>query len=159
MTQKFVFFWESDSPFSNWYPQSFIHDGVEYNCSEQYMMVKKAEIFNDTEVAQLIMEQKSPRQQKFLGRQVRGFDSTVWMEQCEEIMIPALVSKFTQDDFSLKCLLDTGDATIVEASPYDKVWGIGMDKNDPRAIYPDKWDGLNLLGNVLMKTRAIIVNG
>jgi ribA/ribD-fused uncharacterized protein len=159
MTQKFVFFWESDSPFSNWYPQSFIHEEKSYNCSEQYMMYRKALLFNDYDVAEMIMEQTSPRKQKFLGRQVRGFDQEQWMEHCEEIMIPALVSKFTQDSYSLKCLLETGDATIVEASPYDKIWGIGMDKDDPRAIYTDQWDGLNLLGKVLMKTREIIVAG
>jgi len=159
MTQKFVFFWESDSPFSNWYPQSFIHEEQEYNCSEQYMMFKKAMLFNDIEVAQLIMEQTSPRKQKMLGREVRGFDQNVWMIECEGIMVPGLVSKFTQDSYSHNRLIETGNATIVEASPYDKIWGIGMSKDDPRATNPAKWEGLNLLGKFLMKTREAIVNG
>jgi predicted NAD-dependent protein-ADP-ribosyltransferase YbiA (DUF1768 family) len=140
MTQKFTFFWESDSPFSNWYPQSFDHEGHRYNCSEQYMMYKKAMLFKDIDVAEMIMEQAHPRKQKF-------------------IMVPALVSKFTQDTYSLNCMLDTGDSIIVEASPYDKVWGIGMTQNDPRATDPTQWDGQNLLGVVLMKAREIIVNG
>jgi ribA/ribD-fused uncharacterized protein len=72
-------------------------------------------------------------------------------------MVPGLVSKFTQDSYSLQCLLDTEDSIIVEASPYDKVWGIGMKKDDPRATDPSQWDGQNLLGIVLMKARDIIV--
>lgn len=153
---KFTFFWESDSPFSNWYPQSFDHEGKRYNCSEQYMMYKKAMLFKDTDVAEMIMEQAHPRKQKFLGRQVRGFDQEVWMAKCQDIMVPALVSKFTQDTYSLNCMLDSVGTTIVEASPYDKVWGIGMTKDDPRATNPTQWDGLNLLGVVLMKARDII---
>ncbi len=159
MTQKFTFFWESDSPFSNWYPQSFVHNGQKYNCSEQYMMYKKAMLFKDTDVAEMIMEQSHPRKQKFLGRQVRGFDHEVWMAECKEIMIPALVSKFTQDTYSLNCMLDSVGSIIVEASPYDKIWGIGMTKDDPRATDPAQWDGLNLLGDVLMSAREIIVKG
>jgi ribA/ribD-fused uncharacterized protein len=156
MTQKFTFFWESGSPFSNWYPQSFDHLGIRYNCSEQYMMYKKALLFRDIEVAEMIMEQTSPRKQKFLGRQVRGFDQTVWLRECEDIMVPALVSKFTQDTYSLNCMLDTGDSTIVEASPYDKIWGIGMTKDDPRATDPTQWEGENRLGICLMKARDVI---
>jgi len=159
MTQKFTFFYESDSPFSNWYPQTFVHEGKEYNCSEKYMMYKKAMLFKDYEVAEMIMQQNDPRKQKFLGRQVREFDQEIWMANCQEIMVPALVSKFTQDSYSLKCMLDTGDSIIVEASPYDKVWGIGMRKDDPDATNPFQWKGQNLLGIVLMKARKIIVNG
>lgn len=156
MTQKFTFFWGSDSPFSNWYPQWFVHQGTQYNCSEQYMMYQKARLFKDFDVAEMIMEQTSPRKQKFLGRQVRGFDNSVWMAECENIMIPGLISKFQQDTYSLNTLLDTGDSIIVEASPYDKIWGIGMTEDDPRATDPSKWDGKNLLGIVLMKVRDAI---
>lgn len=159
MTQEFTFFYESDSPFSNWYPQPFVHLGMQYNCSEQYMMYKKARLFNDIDVGEMIMEQSDPRKQKFLGRQVRGYDDAVWMANCQEIMVPGLVSKFTQDSYSLQCLLDTGDTTIVEASPYDNIWGIGLAKNDPRAIDPTRWKGRNLLGIVLMKARDEIRSG
>ena len=122
------------------------------------MMYKKAMLFNDYEVAEMIMQQNDPRKQKFLGRQVRGFDHEVWMAACQDIMVPALVSKFTQDTYSLNCMLDSVGTTIVEASPYDKVWGIGMAKTDPRATDPTQWDGQNLLGIVLMKARDEIVN-
>ena len=122
------------------------------------MMYKKALLFKDIDVAEMIMEQSHPRKQKFLGRQVRGYDDAVWMTNCQEIMVPGLVSKFTQDSYSLQCLLDTDDSIIVEASPYDKVWGIGMTKDDPRATDPSQWQGKNLLGIVLMKARDEIVN-
>jgi ribA/ribD-fused uncharacterized protein len=120
-------------------------------------MYKKALLFKDIDVAEMIMEQSHPRKQKFLGRQVRGYDDAIWMANCQEIMVPGLVSKFEQDSYSLQCLLDTEDSIIVEASPYDKVWGIGMKKDDPRATDPSKWEGKNLLGIVLMKARDIIV--
>lgn len=113
-------------------------------------------LFKDFDVAEMIMEQLHPNKQKFLGRQVRGFDNDIWMAECQEIMVPALVSKFMQDTYSLNCILDTGDSIIVEASPHDKVWGIGMTKDDPRATDPTKWEGRNLLGIVLMRTRDII---
>jgi len=120
------------------------------------MMYKKARLFKDNDVAEMIMEQTSPRKQKFLGRQVRGYDDATWMAECRDIMVPALVSKFTQDTYSLNTMLDTGDTIIVEASPYDKLWGIGMKKDDPRATDPTKWEGKNWLGEVLMRARDII---
>lgn len=159
MTSKFTFFWGSDSPFSNWYMSSFIHEGREYNCSEQYMMYKKAMLFKDFDVADMIMEQAHPRKQKFLGRQVRGFDESTWMAKCEDIMVPGLISKFLQDTYCLNTILDSGDSILVEASPYDKIWGIGMAEDDPRATNPSKWEGKNLLGNVLMKVRDEIRRG
>ncbi len=159
MTPAFTFFWESGSPFSNWYPNSFDHLGVRYNCSEQYMMQQKALLFKDYDVAEMIMQQTSPHKQKFLGRQVRGFVYEEWMAVCNGIMVPALVSKFMQDTYSLNVMLDTGDSIIVEASPYDKVWGIGMKMDDPRAIDPSKWEGENRLGTILMEARDVIRQG
>ncbi len=154
---EFTFFWQSGSPFSNWYqPSDFTVDGVTYNCSEQYMMHMKALLFNDTEVADLIMEQRNPRKQKMLGREVRGFDDAIWMSKCEELMVVGLVAKFTQIPGLYEKLMNTGDTIIVEASPYDKVWGIGMTEDDPRATDPAKWNGKNLLGKVLMEAREFL---
>jgi ribA/ribD-fused uncharacterized protein len=152
----FVFFYSSDHPFSNWYMMPFVHHSIQYNCSEQFMMYSKAMLFKDTDVAEMIMDQGHPRKQKFLGRQVRGYDDQIWMAECENIMLPGLVSKFQQDSYSLNTLLDTGDKIIVEASPSDRIWGIGMTAHDPRAINPDKWEGQNRLGKVLMKARDVI---
>jgi|SRR5690606_1101691 len=159
MTSKFTFFWGSDSPFSNWYMCPFVHAGIQYNCSEQYMMYQKARLFKDFDVAEMIMDQSHPRKQKFLGRQVRSFDEHIWMEECQGIMFSGLKSKFVQDTYCLNTILDSGDTILVEASPYDKIWGIGMTEDDPRAHDPSKWQGQNLLGNVLMKVRDEIRRG
>lgn len=157
MKTDFIFFWGDESPFSNWYqPNTFTHNGVEYNCSEQYMMHMKASAFADAEVAQLIMEQPLPRQQKMLGREVRGFDSGIWMSICQPLMVDGLVSKFTQDDLLQEYILSTGDKILVEASPYDKIWGIGLTEDNPLAWDKATWEGLNLLGEVLMKARDVI---
>jgi ribA/ribD-fused uncharacterized protein len=153
MTQKFTFFWGSDSPFSNWYMSPFVHGGVQYNCSEQYMMYQKARLFKDFDVAEMILEQSHPRKQKFLGRQVRGYEDCLWMAECQPIMVAGLTSKFLQCTYCLTSLLDTEDSIIVEASPYDRIWGIGMAEDDPRATDPTKWEGKNLLGIVLMEVR------
>jgi ribA/ribD-fused uncharacterized protein len=152
----FVFFYTSEHPFSNWYMMLFEHQSIQYNCSEQYMMYKKAMLFKDVDVAEMIMDQGHPRKQKFLGRQVRGYDDQIWMAECENIMVPGLVSKFQQDSYSRNTLLETGDKIIVEASKYDKIWGIGMEETDQRAPFPERWAGKNLLGKVLMKARDVI---
>jgi len=152
----FTFFWQSESPFSNWHPSPFTHDGVQYNCSEQYMMHQKALLFGDTEVAQLIMETDSPRAQKMLGREVRNFDPKVWSENCISIMVDGCLSKFEQNPALGAQLLATGKTAVVEASPYDKVWGIGMTADDPRATDPTQWEGQNLLGHVLMEVRDLM---
>lgn len=120
------------------------------------MMHQKALLFNDLEVAKLIMQQKSPFKQKFLGRQVRGFNLRIWENKCQTIMVDGLVSKFAQDEYSLNELINTGDREIVEASPTDKIWGIGLGIDDKNILAKSKWKGKNLLGIVLMKTRDII---
>lgn len=153
MTKKIVLFYSNSHPFSNWYMSSFVHDGRQFNCSEQYMMFKKAMLFKDYDVADMIMEQGHPRKQKFLGRQVRRFDSNKWNSVCKDIMIPGLVSKFMQDSYCLQTLLETEDAIIAEASPTDRIWGIGLAENDPKALNPSNWQGTNWLGEVLMRTR------
>lgn len=157
MTQ-ITLFYSSSHPFSNWYMSRFIHEGREYNCSEQFMMYKKAMLFKDYDVADMIMEQSHPRKQKFLGREVRGFNERVWNAKCKEIVVPGLVSKFLQDTYCLQTLLDTGDSIIAEASPTDRIWGIGLSEDDPKALSPSQWQGTNWLGEVLMSARDKIVN-
>jgi hypothetical protein len=156
MTPNIYLFYSNDHPFSNWYMMPFTHNGIEYNCSEQYMMHMKARMFKDTDVAEMIMQQGHPRKQKFLGREVRGFSKPQWDAKCQDIMVEGLVSKFRQDTYSLTTLLETGDAIIAEASPSDKIWGIGLAEDDPRAKIQGQWQGTNWLGNVLMRTRDVI---
>lgn len=156
MTHNFTFFYSSSHPFSNWYMMPFVHNGKQYNCGEQYMMYQKARMFNDIDVGEMIMEQSHPRKQKFLGREVRGFVKCVWDAECKPIMIEGLTSKFLQDTYSLTTLLDTGNTIIVEASPTDKIWGIGLEENDPRTLDPSQWLGTNWLGDVLMEVRDAV---
>ena len=156
MNQDFTFFYSSSHPFSNWYMMPFVHRGKNFNCGEQYMMYKKAMLFCDYDVAEMIMEQSAPRKQKFLGREVRAFDKQVWDTACRPIMKDGLTSKFMQDTYSLNTLLDTGDTIIVEASPTDTIWGIGLSADDPRALNVDTWLGANWLGYTLMEVRDVI---
>lgn len=152
--EEFTFFW--DGVFSQWYPSRFMKDGVIYNCAEQYMMAKKAELFGDTEVQKMIMASNSPREQKSFGRQIKGFDKDKWDAVCKQYVYDANVAKFTQDDNLLKFLLATAGTTLVEASPEDKIWGIGLTKFDPRAQDRATWEGTNWLGEILTKVREDI---
>lgn len=153
MKNNYTFFYKSSSPFSNWYMGKFIHNGVEYNCGEQYMMKAKADLFNDDEVGNIIMEQTTPRKQKMLGREVRNFDPIVWDNKCIDIMVEGLISKFEQNEYCMNRLLETGDTMMVEASPTDRIWGIGLSEEDPSVLDETKWRGKNYLGIVLMKVR------
>jgi len=117
------------------------------------MMHMKALMFGDDEVASLIMKSKDPYEQKKLGREVRGFDKRLWDAKCKPIMVEGLVSKFSQDEYCKKTLLETNDKIIVEASPTDRIWGIGLAEDDPRALNKNTWRGTNWLGEVLMQAR------
>jgi ribA/ribD-fused uncharacterized protein len=156
-TDDYVFFWAG--PFSNWHPAKFTmgyNEGGrhEFNCSEQAMMFCKACLFDDHETADKILKSKMPGEQKALGRAVRNYKEEAWVAEREWIVDEILYQKFTQDAELKKILLDTGDRTIVEASPYDKVWGIamGVDKY-PAILDPNNWKGQNLLGKCLMRVR------
>lgn len=116
-------------------------------------MHMKALMFGDDEVASLIMKSKDPYEQKKLGREVRGFDKRLWDAKCKPIMVEGLVSKFSQDEYCKKTLLETNDKIIVEASPTDRIWGIGLAEDDPRALNKNTWRGTNWLGEVLMQAR------
>lgn len=153
MREDFVFFWGNASPFSNWHKSEFVHDGITYNCSEQFMMQKKALLFGDLNVAEQVMQTPNPSKQKGLGRTIRGFDKDIWLQNCIGIMVPGLVSKFTQVPHCTEAMRITGKKIIVEASPVDPIWGIGLSESDPRAWDKGTWLGKNLLGVCLMKTR------
>lgn len=154
--KQYTLFYKSKHPFSNWYASGFEHNGMRFNCSEQYMMYHKAMLFNDSEVAKLIMETEDPFIQKALGRQVRNFDSSIWFEKCNAIMVEGLVEKFTQNKYLETFILNTGDNILVEASPTDRIWGIGLGEDNPDVLDETKWRGENRLGIVLMETRRII---
>ena len=148
---NYVFFW--DGIYSQWYNAPMVIDGITYNCCEQYMMHQKALTFGDTETAELIMANKNPRDQKALGREVKNFDKAKWDAVCIGIVYKGNYAKFSQNVELADELLATGNKIIVEASPYDTIWGIGMGEKEPGIKNPANWKGLNLLGWSIMLVR------
>ncbi len=153
VSDAFVMFWKPPAPFSQWTYSPFEIDGVRYNCVEQYMMAAKARLFGDMAMEKQILRAESPRAQQKLGKRVAGFNEHRWaVERCR-IVFDGNVAKFTQNPDFQQALLRTGTRILAEASPVDKVWGIGFVANAPQAYQPTKWVGLNLLGNVLSEVR------
>lgn len=149
-TNEMVLFWGDE--FSQWYDHEMVIDGITYNTAEQYMMASKARHFKDEETLAKILATGEPSRQKALGRQVKNFSVEEWSKVSRDYVRVANLAKFS-DPVLKKVLLDTGDREIVEASPYDKIWGIGLGVNDPRSLDKSQWQGLNWLGEVLMQVR------
>lgn len=155
INDKYLFFWKG--PFSQWHKRPMTAaDGVCYNCCEQYMMYNKALLFNDHDTANKILYIKDPREQQKLGREVKGFDQSLWDAAKEAIVENGNYLKFSQNYDLRKLLLKTGALLIAEASPFDSIWGIGMADDNPEIIDETKW-GQNLLGKVLMKVRKRLI--
>lgn len=142
---------------SQWYKSDFVEMGVRYKCCEQYMMHKKALLFNDAEIATEILLAKNPSTHKELGRMVRNFNQGLWDKYKFEIVYRGNFLKFTQNKELANKLKDTGDSILVEANGEDKIWGIGMYENDPNLMKTELW-GENLLGKALMEVRQDIIN-
>lgn len=153
MNDKFVFFY--GGVFSQWYQRRFKVDGTEYDCAEQYMMAMKAKTFGDDEIHKDIMDATTPAEQKALGRRVKGFNADVWNSVCKDIAYKANLAKFS-DPKMTPYLLSTGDKEIVEANPFDKIWGIGLGMNYLDRFDKSKWRGTNWLGEVLMRVRETL---
>ena len=151
--RTFTFFWGPESSFSQWHPSEFRVGAERFTCAEQYMMYGKAVLFADREVAARILEARTPRQHKALGRQVRGFEGAVWERERERIVYTGNHAKFTQNAALLQTLLATRGTELVEASPTDRIWGVGLKAEDPRIQDPATWRGQNLLGQVLTRLR------
>ena len=154
---KFIFFWkEKEKPygvFSQWAISKFEVNGKVYSCAEQYMMAEKARLFNDTETEDKIMFEIIPERIKYLGRKVKNFNQEIWDKNAYDIVVRGNYEKFRQNKYLLKILKSTQSKILVEASPYDKIWGIGMKADDFRALDSRYWEGQNLLGKVLMDVR------
>jgi ribA/ribD-fused uncharacterized protein len=151
--EKFTYFYRSSSPFSQWYPCSFTVGELHFNSTEQYMMYSKAQLFKDEELGLKILRATTPREQKALGRQVRGFDKAIWEQHCKEIVHRGNWEKFMQNEDLLQALLDTKGTTLVEASPTDRIWGVGLTEEDPRIRRRTTWRGTNWLGEILTNLR------
>lgn len=154
--QSIVTFWGSASPFSNWFLGQFTVKEQVFNCGEQYMMYAKAMFFKDPVTAAKILAEKEPRKQKALGREVKNFDQKVWDEVNKALVFNGLLEKFTQVPAAKKVLIASERKTIIEASPPDKIWGVGLAAHDPRILDTDTWPGENRLGFVLMWVRETL---
>ncbi len=139
--------------FSQWYDCYFVVDDTVYHTAEQYMMAGKAKLFGDEEVLQKIMEATNPFDYKKLGRKIRGYDQAAWDARKYDLVVEGNVAKFSQNQQLKEFLLSTGDAILAEASPYDKIWGIGLTREDALKGTVSDWNGENILGCVLMDTR------
>ena len=154
---EFTMFFTEASPFSQWFRCSFRGGKLAFNCAEQYMMHGKALLFGDAAIAAEILAADHPRQHKALGRKVKGFDDAVWKRERVAIVRAGNRAKFTQNAELRELLLATAPTTLVEASPYDKIWGIGLAASDPRAQDRAQWRGQNLLGQILTELRDELV--
>jgi len=154
MTEQFTFFWKS--PLSQWQRSPFILGDVQFTHAEQCMMYSKALLFGDREAANSILAATTPREQQAFGRSVRGFDESIWALFREGIVFQTNYARFSQNEDQRELLFTTRGTTLVEASPHDLVWGIGLVADDPRALDRAKWRGLNLLGQALTRVREVL---
>lgn len=159
---KYVFFWGhsnssknavSKACFSQWYFSPFSIDGVDYATAEHYMMACKAKLFNDEDSFEKILKATTPTQAKAFGRQVKNFQDSLWDAHCSEIVRTGNFAKFSQHKALGDFLLATGDRVLVEASPVDRIWGIGLAEDAENITNPLTWKGKNLLGFALMAVR------
>jgi ribA/ribD-fused uncharacterized protein len=156
INEDFVLFW--DGIYSNWNSARFTDPitNITFEHTEKAFMWYKADFFKDLGSRATIEKETDPSVVKKLGRLVQPYDQTQW--DCVKVGFMVYVNylKFSQDLTLKQIILDTGDRVLVECSPYDKVWGIGLRENDPSAMIRDRWLGQNLLGFSLMKVRKIL---
>ena len=143
----------SGSCLSQWWASPFEVDGVRYATAEHWMMAAKARLFGDEEAVDRIVAAPRPDYAKRLGRKVRGFDQRRWDEHRFDLVVAGNRAKFSQHPDLQDFLLSTGERVLVEASPVDRIWGIGLAADDDRITDPHSWRGLNLLGFALMTVR------
>ena len=157
-TDEYVFFW--GGYLSQWFMCNFFdQDGTLYNCAEQYMMAQKAKLFGDIDAQNRIMESNDPDVQKKIGKEVKNFDEKSWKSAMKIIVTRGNLFKFTQNEKLKHAIIATGDKVLVEASPYDKIWGIGLKWDNPLCDDPKNWQGTNYLGEALMLVRKTILSG
>ncbi|MDT0304264.1 NADAR family protein [Streptomonospora wellingtoniae] len=144
---------------SQWWPSPFTVDGVAYSSAEHWMMAGKARLFGDDASFAAILAARTPAEAKKLGGQVRGFGEERWAAARFELVVAGSVAKFGQDSALRAYLLGTSRRVLVEASPRDRVWGIGLAASDDRATDPSQWRGRNLLGFALMEARSRLATG
>lgn len=162
---KYIYFWGHNYKpgdvtgkfcLSQWFEAPFTVEGITYRTTEHWMMAQKALLFEDLKIFEKIIDAYKPAEAKELGRYVSGFDEQVWNDNKYEIVKTGNIHKFNQHEQLANYLLNTAERVLVEASPVDRIWGVGLaqDDEDIRNIYA--WRGQNLLGFALMEVRDFL---
>lgn len=145
---------------SNFYPCDFQDCyGFRFKNSEQYFMYAKCITFepDNRDMLMKIINEHSPAEVKKLGRQIKNYDERIWGEKRFNYMVHGLWFKFSQNEDIKQLLINTGNCNIYEASPRDKIWGIGMGEEKARTVSKETY-GQNLLGKALMEVRKLLVD-
>jgi ribA/ribD-fused uncharacterized protein len=159
---RFMFFWghrprpdglPGPGCLSQWWPAAFTVDGVRYLTAEHWMMAGKARLFGDADAEEQVLAAASPGAAKAIGRRVSGFDEQAWEAARFDLVVAGNLAKFSQHGELAAFLAATAPSVLVEASPLDRIWGIGLPAAHQDARRPSCWRGLNLLGFALMNVR------
>ena len=162
---SYIYFWGhrqkqdniiDKSCLSQWFPIGFVIDEQYYHTAEHYMMAQKAIVFNDKDMFKKILNAKTPKEAKEMGRKVKNFDPKIWDEKAFDIVVEGNFAKFSQNELLETFLINTHQSVLVEASPMDTIWGIGLAESDRRSRNPLAWEGVNSLGFALMKVRELV---
>lgn len=158
LTNRRIYFW--GGIFSQWADSSFYDPEIkkDFNCAEQAMMYYKAMTFQDKDAMQAVLKESDPRNQKQIGRNIKGYDDDIWNEVKFNIVARNNLLKFSQNCSWRELLIYTDGYELVEASPYDKIWGVGLGADNPDIFDKDKWQGENLLGKAIMDARDKIIS-
>ena len=163
---KFLFFWGHTNKlkeevgkfcFSQWYELPFVVDNITYKTAEHWMMAHKALLFEDQKSFDKIINADKPGEVKELGRLIMGFDELIWAANRYKIVVNGNIHKFNQHPKFAEYLVNTNDRILVEASPVDTIWGIGLAQDSEYSNEPDNWRGQNLLGFALMEVRDFLM--
>lgn len=166
--EVYAFFGKSH-PFSNHYKVDFVvtfnpnilipyHSAAPLtycvSCAEQAIMIFKALLFGDMDALALLVDPTlEPLQYRNIGRKVKGFNDRAWALNAPDALWCILQCKFDQNRYCADTLLDTLDKVLVEASPYDKFWGAGV--NCEQALV-QQWSGKNQVGRILERVRSTL---
>ncbi len=162
---EFQFFWGhtnketsviNKSCLSQWFESPFVVENVTYLTAEHWMMAQKAKLFGDWKSHEKIIQSINAAKAKELGRCVLGYDEIIWNNTKFDIVKTGNIHKFNQNRVLGSFLIDTHDKVLVETSPSDVVWGIGLSENEPGCDNIYSWRGQNLLGFVLMEVRDFL---
>lgn len=156
VSDEYFAFFGGESPFSNFHLNTFEYNGYLFCCSEQAFMYAKAYIMRDFDMADKIANyelknKEIPLVYKRMGRKVKNYNDSLWSKYRQRVMKSVLYSKL-REPYIRNLLIETGDRKIIEASPYDRIWGAGVSLDDIDYEW-NKFTGENLLGRTLMELR------